>query len=451
MSVFVKATNPHSAEEAPRFEETEVAACLNGWDERHNPPKHMAVAFANRTRDGVKVPEVMPDGITPALTNPGNGGRADAINVVAVDTYNQTEHSTAQPVRSTASDVDHTGGVINPAERMAVRRLTPRECERLQGFPDDHTLIPWRGKPADQCPDGPRYKALGNSMAVPCMEWIGQRIAAQEMFPLRYLSVCSGIEAASVAWEPLGWQPAAFAEVERFPSAVLAHHWPDVPNLGDMTQYEQWKELGAIDLLVGGTPCQSFSVAGLRQGLRDPRGGLMLTYLEIATSFRPRWLVWENVPGVLSSHGGRDFGAFLGALGALGYGWAYRVLDAQWFGVAQRRRRVFVVANLGDGAAAAKVLFESESVRRNPAPSREAGQRTAATLVRGSKRSGGIGYDNQALFSQSGDNFVRPSDYPETVGTLSDGAHNGGGLNGQDAYSGRIFAVSAPAAHNTTQ
>jgi site-specific DNA-cytosine methylase len=451
VSVFVKATNPHSAEEAPRFEETEVAACLNGWDERHNPPKHMAVAFANRTRDGVKVPEVMPDGITPALTNPGNGGRADAINVVAVDTYNQTEHSTAQPVRSTASDVDHTGGVINPAERMAVRRLTPRECERLQGFPDDHTLIPWRGKPADQCPDGPRYKALGNSMAVPCMEWIGQRIAAQEMFPLRYLSVCSGIEAASVAWEPLGWQPAAFAEVERFPSAVLAHHWPDVPNLGDMTQYEQWKELGAIDLLVGGTPCQSFSVAGLRQGLRDPRGGLMLTYLEIATSFRPRWLVWENVPGVLSSHGGRDFGAFLGALGALGYGWAYRVLDAQWFGVAQRRRRVFVVANLGDGAAAAKVLFESESVRRNPAPSREAGQRTAATLVRGSKRSGGIGYDNQALFSQSGDNFVRPSDYPETVGTLSDGAHNGGGLNGQDAYSGRIFAVSAPAAHNTTQ
>ena len=177
----------------------------------------------------------------------------------------------------------------------------------------------------------------------------------------------------------------------------------------------------------------------------------MLTYLEIARSFGPRWLVWENVPGVLSSHGGRDFGAFLGALGALGYGWAYRVLDAQWFGVAQRRRRVFVVANLGDGAAAAKVLFERESVCRNPAPSREAGQRTAATLVRGSKSSGGIGYDNQALFSQNGDNFVRPSDYPETVGTLSDGAHNGGGLNGQDAYSGRIFAVSAPVAHNTQQ
>ncbi len=449
MSVFVKATNPHSAEEAPRFEETEVAACLNGWDERHNPPKHMAVAFANRTRDGVKVPEVMPDGITPALTNPGNGGRADAINiavgcmtpelpqrvrvhgtggtsptlsseqgrghgvptVLAVDTYNQTTNETSQAINSSASDINHTGGVINPAERMAVRRLTPRECERLQGFQDDHTLIPWRNKPADQCPDGPRYKALGNSMAVPCMRWIGERIMATgEMFPLRYLSVCSGIEAASVAWESLGWQPEAFAEVEKFPSAVLAHHWPNVPNLGDMTQYEQWK-LGAIDLLVGGTPCQSFSVAGLRQGLRDPRGGLMLTYLEIAQRHRPRWLVWENVPGVLSSHGGRDFGAFLGALGDLGYGWAYRVLDAQWFGVAQRRRRVFVVANAGDGAAAAAVLFESESVRRNPAPSREAGQRTAATLVRGSKNSGGIGYDNQALFSQNGDNFVRPSDF----------------------------------------
>jgi site-specific DNA-cytosine methylase len=265
---------------------------------------------------------------------------------------------------------------------MAVRRLTPKECERLQGFPDNHTLIPWRGKPAEQCPDGPRYKALGNSMAVPCMAWIGSRIAAQDSEPLRYLSVCSGIEAASMAWEPLGWQPAAFAEVEKFPSAVLAHHWPQVPNMGDMNNHEQW-DLPSIDVLVGGTPCQSFSVAGLRKGLRDPRGGLMLTFLEIAQRRRPRWIVWENVPGVLSSHGGRDFGSFLGALGALGYGWAYRVLDAQWFGVAQRRRRVFVIANLGDGAAPAEVLFESESVRRNPAPSREAGERTAADAAGG--------------------------------------------------------------------
>lgn len=199
---------------------------------------------------------------------------------------------------------------------------------------------------------------------------------------MKYLSVCSGIEAASKAWEPIGWEPVAFSEIEPFPSAVLKHHWPKVQNLGDMTQHEQWNiPSGTIDLLVGGTPCQSFSVAGLRQGLKDPRGNLMLTYLAIAERFKPRWLVWENVPGVLSSNGGKDFGSFLGALGELGYEWAYRVLDAQWFGVAQRRRRVFVVAHLGKGNLAAKVLFESESVRRDNAPSRETGQRTATNVA----------------------------------------------------------------------
>jgi DNA (cytosine-5)-methyltransferase 1 len=196
--------------------------------------------------------------------------------------------------------------------------------------------------------------------------------------------VCSGIEAASKAWEPIGWEPVAFSEIEPFPAAVLKHHWPKVQNLGDMTKYEQWPiQSGTIDLLVGGTPCQSFSVAGLRQGLKDPRGNLMLTYLAIAERFKPRWLVWENVPGVLSSNGGKDFGSFLGALGELGYEWAYRVLDAQWFGVAQRRRRVFVVAHLGKGNFAAKVLFESESVRRNPAPSRETRQGVAAAIEAG--------------------------------------------------------------------
>jgi site-specific DNA-cytosine methylase len=318
---------------------------------------------------------------------------------------------------------------------MAVRRLTPRECERLQGFKDDFTLIPWRGKSPQDCPDGPRYKALGNSMAVPCMAWIGKRIAAQHKGQVRYLSVCSGIEAASVAWEPLGWEPAAFAEVEQFPSAVLAHHWPQVPNMGDMTRHESWN-LGAIDLLVGGTPCQSFSVAGLRKGLHDPRGGLMLTFLEIAQRQRPRWIVWENVPGVLSSHGGRDFGAFVGALGALGYGWAYRVLDAQWFGVAQRRRRVFVVGCLGDGAAAATVLFESESVCRNPAPSREKGQGVAADAAGGAGGGRRGGHDAMSLAGTLGRRGVRSHTeldghgayIPQTVGTLSDGAHNGGGL-----------------------
>ncbi len=199
---------------------------------------------------------------------------------------------------------------------------------------------------------------------------------------MKYLSVCSGIEAASVAWHPLGWEPVAFSEIEPFPSAVLAHHYPNVPNLGDMTKFQEWPD-EPVDLLVGGTPCQSFSVAGLRKGLEDPRGNLMLTYLAIAQRYRPRWLVWENVPGVLSSNGGRDFGTFLGALGELGYGWAYRVLDAQWFGVAQRRRRVFVVGHLGDWQRAAQVLFERESVRRDTPPRREARQGAATGFVPG--------------------------------------------------------------------
>jgi DNA (cytosine-5)-methyltransferase 1 len=202
---------------------------------------------------------------------------------------------------------------------------------------------------------------------------------------VRYGSVCSGIEAATTAWHSLGWKPAWFSEIEPFPSAVLKHHYPTVPNYGDMTKFEGWPN-EPIDLLVGGTPCQSFSVAGLRKGLADPRGNLMLTYLAIAQRHRPRWLVWENVPGVLSSNGGRDFGTFLGALGELGYGFAYRVLDAQWFGVAQRRRRVFVVGYLGDWQRAAAVLFERESVCRNPAPSREKGQDAAKCLTAGVRK-----------------------------------------------------------------
>ena len=197
--------------------------------------------------------------------------------------------------------------------------------------------------------------------------------------------MCSGIEAASVAWP--GWEAVGFSEIEKFPSAVLAHHYPSVPNLGDMTRYREW-EIGAVDLLVGGTPCQSFSVAGLRKGLEDPRGNLMLVYCGILDWFKPRWFVWENVPGVLSSNGGRDFGAFLGAVAELGYGWAYRVLDAQYFGVAQRRRRVFVVGCLGDWESAAQVLFEPESLSGNPAPRREAGQTPAPTIA-GCANSGG--------------------------------------------------------------
>jgi DNA (cytosine-5)-methyltransferase 1 len=224
---------------------------------------------------------------------------------------------------------------------------------------------------------------------------------------MKYLSVCSGIEAATVAWHQLGWEAVAYSEIEPFPSKVLAHHY-STPNWGDMTKFKEWPD-ESIDLLVGGTPCQSFSVAGLRQGLDDPRGELMLTYLAIAARYRPRWVVWENVPGVLSSNGGRDFGAFLGALGELGYGWAYRVLDAQWFGVAQRRRRVFVVGCFGDGESASKVLFESESVRRNTPPRRETAKNVAGTIAAGSFVGGASGRPEGA----AGNHFV-----PAVAGSL---------------------------------
>jgi len=200
---------------------------------------------------------------------------------------------------------------------------------------------------------------------------------------LKYGSVCSGVEAATVAWHDLGWKPQWFSEVDKFPSAVLEHHYPDVPNYGDMTKFKEWPKNESIDLLVGGTPCQSFSVAGLRSGLKDPRGNLMLTYLSMAEQLKPKWLVWENVPGVLSSNRGRDFATFLTAMGKIGYGFAYRVLDAQYFGVPQRRRRVFVVGCLGDWRSAASVLFESESLSGHPAPSRETRKRVAPTVGTG--------------------------------------------------------------------
>lgn len=217
---------------------------------------------------------------------------------------------------------------------------------------------------------------------------------------MRYLSVCSGIEAASAAWMPLGWRPVAFSEIEPFPTSVLAHHHPGVPNWGDMTKYKEWPD-EPIDLLCGGTPCQSFSVAGLRKGLADPRGNLMLTFGAIAARYRPRWLVWENVPGVLSSNGGRDFGTFLGMLGQLGYGFAYRVLDAQYVrveshprAVPQRRRRVFVVGHSGGlWQRAAAVLFERESLRWHPSPRREAWQGVAGTISARTQGGGGLGTD----------------------------------------------------------
>jgi DNA (cytosine-5)-methyltransferase 1 len=293
---------------------------------------------------------------------------------------------------------------------------------------------------------------------------------APKPFLVRYGSVCSGIEAASVAWHDLGWEPQWFSEIEQFPSEVLKHRFPAVPNLGDMTTINQnpIADERPIDLLVGGTPCQSFSVAGLRKGLADPRGNLMLTFLSIADKFRPKWVVWENVPGVLSSNGGKDFGTFLGALGELGYGFAYRVLDAQFFGVAQRRRRVFVVGYLGDWRVAAAVLFERESLQGNTKPSRKK-REEVATDAQGSvgeagdvscvggnlsptvtskwmKGYGGPSGSNETgnmvyaptIIDQSVGKWVSPNG-EETIGTIM--ARDYKGLGNQDLQDGRGLTI----------
>ena len=185
-----------------------------------------------------------------------------------------------------------------------------------------------------------------------------------------------------MAWHSLGWVPSFFSEIEAFPRAVLEHHYPEVPVHGDFTTIGA-DQYGSIDLLVGGTPCQSFSIAGLRKGLDDDRGNLALEFLRLAQRKQPKWIVWENVPGVLSSNGGRDFGSFLGALVELGYGFAYRVCDAQWWGVAQRRRRVFVVGYFGDWKRPAAVLFEREGLFGDSPPSREEGEKVAPAVTTG--------------------------------------------------------------------
>ena len=253
---------------------------------------------------------------------------------------------------------------------------------------------------------------------------------------MRYLSVCSGVEAASLAWKPLGWEPVGFSEIADFPSRILAERFPGTPNLGDMNQHEQWKT-GDFDVLAGGTPCQSFSVAGLRGGLADPRGGLMLRFLEIARDRRPRWVVWENVAGVLSSNGGRDFGTLLGGLAGLGYGAAYRLLDASWFGVPQRRRRVILVAHHSDVRPAGKVLFERESLRGLPQKGqkgKDTGEAQGSHVCPFCSREAAPGDPDPRIHGCAGCGGWCKC----PVNTLADGAHMGGGANGQDILSGRI-------------
>lgn len=211
---------------------------------------------------------------------------------------------------------------------------------------------------------------------------------------MKYLSVCSGIEAASVAWEPLGFKPVGFSEIEPVPCSILAHRFPHVPNFGDMNNFEDWPlDPHSFDILVGGTPCQSFSLAGLRGGLEDGRGNLALTYCRILQRFKPEWFLWENVPGVLSSNKGRDFGSILGAMVKLGYGVAYCIRNASYFGVPQRRRRVFVVGCLGDWRRATEVLFEPGCVQGDSPKSSKKRKDITGTLASRSSAGRGLGTD----------------------------------------------------------
>ncbi len=202
-----------------------------------------------------------------------------------------------------------------------------------------------------------------------------------------YGSVCSGIEAATVAWHSLGWKPAFFSEIENFPRAVLKHHYPETPLHGDFTTIGE-NDYGTINLLVGGTPCQSFSIAGLRKGMDDDRGNLALEFIRLARRKNARWVLWENVPGVLSSSEGRDFTSFIRGLRECGYSVACRILDAKYFGVPQRRRRIFVVGYLGGWQYPAAVLFEQAGLRGDIKAVGKAGKDVAATLKGGSGNRG---------------------------------------------------------------
>lgn len=179
---------------------------------------------------------------------------------------------------------------------------------------------------------------------------------------MNYISIFSGIEAATVAWEPLGWTPLAFAEIDPYCCELLSRRYPEVPNLGDVRNIDWTPYAGKTDLIVGGSPCQSFSIAGNRRGTMDERGSLMFEYIRAVRDVHPTWVLWENVPGVLSQSGGDAFDAFQTELERCGYSIAWRTFDAQYFGVAQRRRRVFLIGH-SRAECAASVLFERDSLR----------------------------------------------------------------------------------------
>jgi DNA (cytosine-5)-methyltransferase 1 len=258
---------------------------------------------------------------------------------------------------------------------------------------------------------------------------------------MRYASVCSGVEAASLAWGALGWEPVWFSEIEPFPCEVLKQRFPNVPNLGDMTKIEGSEYVGLVDLLVGGTPCQDLSVAGKRAGLAGERSSLALNFVELAYRMECKWFVWENVPGCLSSgtSKGADFATLLsmftgrdieppkGGWGTAGYipndrpdrfGVAWRTLDAQFtrtsgfpFAVPQRRRRVFVVGYLGDWTRSAEVLLEPDRVRWDTPPRFKARERFARIAQRSVACSIGNGHV---------DGLINPPELAQTLNCMHD-------------------------------
>lgn len=199
---------------------------------------------------------------------------------------------------------------------------------------------------------------------------------------MKYISLFSGIEAASVAWQELGWEPIAFSEIEPYCCELLAQRFPDVPNLGDIRNIDWSNYRGKADIIVGGSPCQSFSIAGNREGLKG-ESGLMFEYIRAIREVLPRYFIWENVPGALTSEKGQAFRQLLAEMDACGYGLAWRILDAQFFGVAQRRRRVFLVGCLNHQSRAAEILFERESVRWDYPAVRKQRERLAALVKKG--------------------------------------------------------------------
>jgi DNA (cytosine-5)-methyltransferase 1 len=248
---------------------------------------------------------------------------------------------------------------------------------------------------------------------------------------MNYISICSGIEAATVAWKPLGWKALAFAEIEPFPNALLQYYYPDVPNLGDISTVDWRKFRGAVDLVVGGTPCQSFSVAGTRKGM-DGSSGLVREYFRLLSECKPRWFLWENVPGVLSSSseggGQSDFSFIMSQWHELGYNVSFRILDAQYFGVPQRRRRIFALGCLAGWQYPAKVLFEWYGLQGYPAPSRKTRKADPGQAEKGI---GGTGRTVATAESRPDECVFRESgyaDFADGVGTLkASGGQIGGG------------------------